>query len=64
MSYVRSRLVELFSGQLEENLTSTEGKEKLRQDALTLIREAIELVEGEGSENMLDLYFTSYVIQQ
>jgi flagellar basal body-associated protein FliL len=56
--------VELFSGQLEENLTSTEGKEKLRQDALTLIREAIELVEGEGSENMLDLYFTSYVIQQ
>ena len=64
MPYVRSRLVELFSGQLEENLTSTEGKEKLRQDALTLIREAIDLVEGEGSENMLDLYFTSYVIQQ
>lgn len=64
MSYVRSRLVELFSGQLEENLTSTEGKEKLRQDALTLIREAIDLVEGDGSENMLELYFTSYVIQQ
>jgi len=64
MPYVRSRLVELFSSQLEENLTSTEGKEKLRQDALNLIREAIALVEGEGSENMLELYFTSYVIQQ
>ena len=64
MPSVRSRLVELFSGQLEENLTSTEGKEKLRQDALTLIREAIDLVEGDGSENILDLFFTSYVIQQ
>jgi flagellar protein FliL len=64
MPYVRSRLVELFSGQLEENLTSTEGKEKLRQDALALIREAIDLVEGDGSENILDLFFTSYVIQQ
>lgn len=28
------------------------------------IREAIDLVVGEGSENILDLYFTSYVIQQ
>jgi len=64
MPYVRSRLVELFSGQLEENLTSTEGKEKLRQDALALIREAIDLVQGNGSENILDLFFTSYVIQQ
>jgi flagellar FliL protein len=64
MPYIRSRLVELFASQLEENLTSTEGKEHLREEALTTIRTALDYVEGEGSADILDVYFTSYVIQQ
>lgn len=64
MPYIRSKLIELFSSQLEENLTSTEGKEHLREQALEKIREAIDYVEGSGSADILEVYFTSYVIQQ
>lgn len=64
MPYIRNQLVELFSAQLEEDLTSTMGKEKLRGEALERIRTSIDYLEGSGSENMLDLYFTSFVIQQ
>lgn len=64
MPYLRNRLVKLFSSQLEENLTSTEGKEQLRATALAEIRGAIDYLDGSGSENILDIYFTSFVIQQ
>lgn len=64
MPYIRSQLIQLFAGQLEENLTSTEGKEHLREQALEKIREAIDYVEGSGSADILEVYFTSYVIQQ
>ena len=64
MPYIRNQLIELFSSQLEENLTSTEGKEHLREEALERIREAIDFVEGSGSTDILEVYFTSSVIQQ
>lgn len=64
MPYIRNRLVELFSSQLEEDLTSTEGKERLRATTLEQIRTVIDYLEGSGSENILDVYFTSFVIQQ
>lgn len=64
MPYIRNQLIELFSSQLEENLTSTEGKEHLREEALERIRAAIDYVEGSGSADILEVYFTSYVIQQ
>lgn len=64
MPYIHNQLIELFSSQLEENLTSTEGKEHLREEALMRIREAIDFVEGSGSADILEVYFTSYVIQQ
>ena len=64
MPYIRNQLIQLFSSQLEENLTSTEGKEHLREQALEKIREAIDYVEGSGSNDILEVYFTSYVIQQ
>lgn len=64
MPYIRSRLVELFSSQLEENLTSTEGKEALRAATLEEIRTALDYVNGSGSEGIVDVFFTSYVIQQ
>ena len=64
MPYIRSRLIELFSSQLEENLTSTDGKEHLREQTLEEIRAAIDYLEGSGSADILEVFFTSYVIQQ
>ncbi len=64
MPYIRSKLIELFASQLEENLTSTDGKEQLREQTLEEIRDAIDFLEGSGSEDILEVFFTSYVIQQ
>jgi flagellar FliL protein len=64
MPYIRSKLIELFASQLEENLTSTQGKEHLREAALDTIRASLDYVEGGGSADILEVFFTSYVIQQ
>ena len=64
MPYIRSKLIELFASQLEENLTSTQGKEHLREQALDTIRASLDYVEGGGSADVLEVFFTSYVIQQ
>lgn len=64
MPYIRSKLIELFASQLEENLTSTQGKEHLREEALNSIRASLDYVEGGGSADVLEVFFTSYVIQQ
>jgi len=64
MPYIRSKLIELFASQLEENLTSTQGKEHLREEALDSIRASLDYVEGGGSADVLEVFFTSYVIQQ
>lgn len=64
MPYIRNGLVILFSSQLEENLTSTDGKETLRLEALQMVRSAVDLLNGSGSGHIVDLYFTSFIIQQ
>ncbi len=59
---VRNDLVLLFSNQDTATLLSPEGKEKLRQAALDVIRK---VVAGEGGDPKLveSVYFTSFVIQ-
>ncbi|MDT8429049.1 MAG: flagellar basal body-associated FliL family protein [Pseudomonadales bacterium] len=65
MPYIRNQLIILFSSRLEEHLTSTEGKEQLRLQALQEIKAALDLLERPGaSNNIQDLYFTSYVVQR
>ncbi|MDO9316590.1 MAG: flagellar basal body-associated FliL family protein [Gammaproteobacteria bacterium] len=64
MPYIRNSLVRLFSSQLEENISSTDGKEALRLAALEEIRRILTELDGAGAENILELYFTSFVIQQ
>ncbi|OFE13990.1 hypothetical protein PHACT_07055 [Pseudohongiella acticola] len=65
LPYIRNRLVTLFSTQLEENLTSIRGKEQLRAEAINEIKQALDLVEGPGtSSQVINLYFTSFVIQR
>lgn len=65
LPYIRNRLVVLFSQQLEENLTSTQGKEILRNQALREVRGALDLLDSpDASGNVVDLYFTSFVLQR
>ncbi len=65
LPYLRNRLITLFAAQLEENLTSTEGKEALRMQALQQVREGLDLVDRPGiSGSVLELYFTSFVVQR
>ena len=54
----------LFTSQLEEDLTSTEGKDRLRRLALAEVRNALETLEGTNPETIVNLYFPSFVIQQ
>lgn len=61
---IRNRLVVLFSAQLEENLTSTQGREALRRQALEEIRDVLRTFESEAhSTAVIDVYFTSFVVQ-
>jgi flagellar FliL protein len=65
LPYLRNRMVVLLAAQIEENLTSTEGKESLRLQALGEIREALDFLEGPGSgERVMNIYFTAFVIQR
>ncbi len=65
LPYIRNRLITLLSSQLEENLTSIRGKEQLRADAINEIKQALDLLEGPGaSSQVINLYFTSFVIQR
>lgn len=65
LPYIRNRLVTLFSSQLEENLTSTHGKEVLRAQALNEIKASLDMLEGPGSaDRVVNLYFTGFVVQR
>jgi len=61
MPIIRNNLVMLFSNLNLENVTTREGKEKLRADALVEVQKVLQEQIGEpGVEN---IYFTSFVMQ-
>ena len=62
LPYIRSELVALFSRQNEEALTSREGKETLRQQALEAVQKVLQ--EEEGEPLVEDLLFTNFIIQK
>jgi flagellar FliL protein len=57
---IRNNLLLLMSNRNYQSMMSREGKEKLRQEALTEIN-AVQ--KKEGSPNVDDLLFTSFVVQ-
>lgn len=59
---IRHELIMLLSRQNETDLESMEGKEKLRQEALTTIQKFMET--ETGKKNVEDLLFTNFVIQR
>ncbi len=62
MPYIRHTLVMLLSRASQEDLSSMEGREMLRQEALEAVREV--LVEEEGEQQVVDLLFNSFVVQR
>lgn len=60
MPLIRNNLLLLMSNRDYQSLMSREGKEKLRQEALTEIR-AVQ--KKQGGEDVEDVLFTSFVVQ-
>jgi len=58
---IRNNLVMLFSGLDYKTLSSVEGKQKIREDALHEVQKILE--KRTGSAGVDDLYFTSFVMQ-
>ncbi|MBI2801308.1 MAG: flagellar basal body-associated FliL family protein [Gammaproteobacteria bacterium] len=64
MPAVRNSLVMLLSRQVYEELVTSEGKEKLRTDALAAVREVIvKQTNKKTGKAVKDLYFSSLVMQ-
>jgi len=62
MPQIRNDLIMLLSSQPESALVTTEGKEKIRQDAFKKIQDILTKIEG-SSEGLRDLLFMNFVIQ-
>jgi flagellar FliL protein len=59
---LRNDLLMLLGGQSYETISSREGKERLRTDALKVVADVI-AGEGGNAESVEQLYFTSFVMQ-
>lgn len=59
---IRNDLIMLFGNQRYEDISTREGKEKLRVDALKVIADVVTAEGGDGSK-VEQLYFTSFVMQ-
>jgi flagellar FliL protein len=59
---IRNDLLLLFGSQNEATVISREGKERLRAEALEVVRNVIENEGGDG-EKVENIYFTSFVMQ-
>ncbi len=59
---IRNDLIMLFANQHYEDLSTREGKEKLREEALKVVAGVINAEGGNGSK-VEQLYFTSFVMQ-
>lgn len=62
MPYIRHQLVMLLSRATEEQLSSMEGKEMLRQQALAAVQQV--LLREEGEQYVHDLLFNSFIVQR
>ena len=59
---IRNDLLMLFGNQTFETISTREGKERLRSEALAVVGKIIER-EGGKAKNVEQLYFTSFVMQ-
>lgn len=59
MPYIRNQLVFIFAGQTDETLESQDGREAMRQTALSEIRQLLEAEDGLAPEDIVDVLFNS-----
>lgn len=59
---IRNNLLLLFGNQQSGDITTLEGKEKLRADALTVVAKVVSAEGGDGKK-VEQLFFTSFVMQ-
>lgn len=62
MPAIRDKLIRLLARQTDDEVSTVEGKELLRQSALKSIQEFLEVEEGENS--VTDLLFGKFIIQR
>lgn len=63
LPYIRNNLVMLFASQTEEDVSSRDGREKLRNDALLEVRKVLEQEEGMDGEKVVDVFFNNFIVQ-
>lgn len=61
MPVIRNNLMLLFSSQSYDGVSTLEGKETLREEALTVVQDILE--EETGDPGVEAVYFTSFVMQ-
>ena len=59
---IRNDLILLFANQSYETISTREGKEQLRAEALRVVADVVESEGGDGKQ-VEQLYFTSFVMQ-
>lgn len=62
MPYIRNNLVMLFSSQTDESISSQDGKEALRQEALRVVQDV--LYDEDRQDGVVDLFFNNFLIQK
>jgi len=62
MPYIRHTLVMLLTRASDEDMSSMEGKEMLRQNALAAVQGVLEAEEGQHF--ITDLLFSSFIVQR
>lgn len=63
MPVVRNDLILLLSNQQYDTLTTREGKEKLRREALQVVRDVLAKATGGDGSGVEQIYFTAFVMQ-
>lgn len=61
LPYIRNNLVMLFSAQTDESISSQDGKEALRKEALQTVRDLV--MQEDKQEGIIDLFFNTFLIQ-
>ncbi|MFT5082160.1 MAG: flagellar FliL protein [Lentisphaeria bacterium] len=64
MPYIRNNLVSLFAAQTNESVSSQEGREKMRVDALGEIRNILEVENRTPPEDIVEVYFDAFFVQK
>ncbi len=62
--FVRNNLIMLFAAQTSETVSSQDGKEKMRMDALEEVRDIVERESKIPREDVVDLYFNNFIVQK